>query len=180
MLQADVEIRKADENDVPIIVVLNQALFQEDVGQRDPFMNLNWPQEEGHAYFTKHMRSQKSVGLLAEIEGKLIGYLVGYVKGSSSLRPIKMAELESMYVRKEYRSQRVGQQLVTRFLEWVREQGAERVSVTAHAANEGAVAFYSTLRTLCIAPTARFAPQPRPGNGSLRPASAWRRATRPA
>lgn len=36
MLQADVEIRKADENDVPIIVVLNQALFQEDVGQRDP------------------------------------------------------------------------------------------------------------------------------------------------
>ena len=145
MSQASITIRHAAEKDVPIIVELNHALFQEDAGQRDPFMNLNWPQEEGHEYFSKLMRSERGLGLLAEAEGKVIGYLVGYLRRSSSLRPVKMAELESMYVREAYRGQGVGQQLVQKFLEWARERGVERVSVTAYVANERAVAFYEKL-----------------------------------
>ena len=145
MSQVSVTIRHAAEKDVPIIVELNHALFQEDAGQRDPFMNLNWPQEEGHEYFSKLMRSERGLGLLAEAEGKVIGYLVGYLRRSSSLRPVKMAELESMYVREAYRGQGVGQQLVQKFLEWARERGVERVSVTAYVANERAVAFYEKL-----------------------------------
>jgi GNAT superfamily N-acetyltransferase len=35
--------------------------------------------------------------------------------------------------------------LVEAFLEWVSQRGVERVSVTAYAANEGAVAFYQRL-----------------------------------
>jgi ribosomal protein S18 acetylase RimI-like enzyme len=138
-------IRRAAEADVPIIVALNHALFQEDAGQRDPFMNLNWPHEEGEDYVTKLLHSEKSIGMLAERKGQAIGYLVGYLKPSSSLRPVRIAELESMYVGEEHRSQEVGQQLVSRFLEWVREQGAERVSVTAYVANEGAVSFYKRM-----------------------------------
>jgi len=145
MSQVSVTIRHAAEKDVPIIVELNHALFQEDAGQRDPFMNLNWPQEEGHEYFSKLMRSERGLGLLAEAEGKVIGYLVGYLRHSSSLRPVKMAELESMYVREVYRGQGVGQQLVQKFLEWAKERGVERVSVTAYVANERAVAFYEKL-----------------------------------
>ncbi len=145
MSQVNITIRHAAEKDVPIIVELNHALFQEDAGQRDPFMNLNWPQEEGDEYFSKLIRSERSLGLLAEAEGKVIGYLVGYLRRSSSLRPVKMAELESMYVREAYRGQEVGQQLVQKFLEWARERGAERVSVTAYVANERAVAFYEKL-----------------------------------
>jgi ribosomal protein S18 acetylase RimI-like enzyme len=140
-----IAVRRADQQDVPVVVRLNHALFQEDAGQRDHMMNLNWPQEEGHEYFTKHLRSEKSIGLLAETEGEVIGYLIGYVKSGSSLRRVTMAELESMYVIREYRSQGVGERLVKEFLGWCREQGAERVSVTAYAANEGAVSFYKRL-----------------------------------
>jgi ribosomal protein S18 acetylase RimI-like enzyme len=145
MAKVGIAIKQAGEKDVPIIVDLNSALFKEDAGQRDPFMNLKWPHEEGHDYFTKLLQSEKSVGLLAEIEGQVIGYLVGYLRQSSSLRPVRIAELESMYVQKEYRGQRVGQQLVRRFLEWSRKQGTERVSVTAYAANEEAVSFYKRM-----------------------------------
>lgn len=141
-VESGVTIRRAGEADVPIIVELNYALFQEDARQRDPFMNLNWPREEGQEYFTKLLKNEKSLGLLAERNGEVIGYLVGYLMRSSRLRPVKLAELESMYVREEYRSQGVGRQLVERFLEWIREQGGERVSVTAYAANERAIAFY--------------------------------------
>jgi ribosomal protein S18 acetylase RimI-like enzyme len=131
--------------DTPVIVALNNALFQEDAGQRDPFMNLDWPRQEGEAYFTRHMSSQKSIVLLAESEGEAIGYLVGYLKSSSTLRPVKMAELESMYVKKTYRNEGVGEQLANKFLEWARKHGVERVSVTAYATNERAIAFYQRL-----------------------------------
>jgi ribosomal protein S18 acetylase RimI-like enzyme len=126
-------------------VSLNAALFQEDAGQRDPFMNLDWPHEEGHDHFTKHVREKSSLGLLAEVEGEAVGYLVGYVKGSTRMRPVRVAELESIYVRQAHREQGVGRRLVGRFLAWARERGAERVSVTAYAANESAIAFYQRI-----------------------------------
>jgi ribosomal protein S18 acetylase RimI-like enzyme len=138
-------IRRAVEEDVSVIVEFNYALFQEDARQRDPFMNLNWPREEGHEYFSKLLKSEKSLGLLAEVDGQVVGYLIGYMMRSSTLRPVRLAELESMYVREEYRSRGIGQQLVERFLEWARGQGGERVSVTAYAANERAIAFYRKL-----------------------------------
>lgn len=145
MSDPGVTIKRANENDVSAIVELNAALFQEDAGQRDPFMNLNWPREEGRDYFTELLRRDKSIGLLAERKGEAVGYLVGYVRGGSSLRPVQMAELESMFVKEEFRSQKVGQQLVNEFTAWVAGRGAERVSVTAYAANEGAVAFYERM-----------------------------------
>ena len=36
-------------------------------------------------------------------------------------------------------------ELANQFLKWAREKGAERVSVTAYAANERAIAFYERL-----------------------------------
>jgi ribosomal protein S18 acetylase RimI-like enzyme len=127
---------------VPGIVELNAALFQEDAGQRDPFMNLNWPKEEGHVYFRQHVLSDTSIVLLVEKKRRIIAYLLGYTIGSSKLRPVRTAELESMYVKPEYRSQRIGQQLVRTFLEWAQEQEAGRVTVMAYTANERAVFFY--------------------------------------
>ncbi len=137
-----VTIRRAGLEDVPSLVTLSDGLFQEDAGQRDPFMNLDWPAQEGTGYFHQRMRDERCLGLLALVEGEAVGYLLGYLKPASTLRPVPMAELESMYVRPAHRSQGIGQQLVDRFLAWAREQGAKRVSVTAYAANERALAFY--------------------------------------
>ena len=80
--------------------------------------------------------------LLAEVEEGIVGYLAGYVRAGSSLRPVPVAELESMYVAEEHRGGRVGERLVASFRSWARERGAWRTSVTAHAANERAIRFY--------------------------------------
>lgn len=135
-------IRKAEHDDLEVIVALNHVLFQEDAGQRDPYMNLNWAQEEGHAYFAHHLGSETSHCLVAEQPGEVVGYLVGYTRQASSLRIAREAELESIFVRRAFRGRGVGAQLVGAFLAWCREREMQRVAVTAYAANERAIRFY--------------------------------------
>ena len=50
-----------------------------------------------------------------------------------------------MFVEKAYRSHKIGAALAQHFLEWTKARGAERVSVSAYAANEGAIRFYKSL-----------------------------------
>jgi hypothetical protein len=49
----EVEVRKATPPDVPAIVALNDALFQEDAGQRDPSVNLDWAKQHGAGHFAE-------------------------------------------------------------------------------------------------------------------------------
>lgn len=139
-----IHFRTAAESDVETIVSLNHALFQEDAGQRDPFMNLDWSLENGHEYFESLLHSEETLCLIAEEHGRAVGYLIGYLRKPNSLRPVKLAELESMFVLAQYRNMGIGAELVSQFKQWCRSKGAERMSVTAYAANEGAIAFYQS------------------------------------
>ena len=145
MAESGVNIRIATLDDIAGIVELNYALFREDAGQRDPYMNLDWPKEEGHEHFAKFITNGDSLCLMATAGEALIGYLVGYLWHGGNLRPIKLAELESMFVRPKWRSRGVGRKLAEEFFKWARGKGAQRASVTAYAANARAIAFYRGL-----------------------------------
>ena len=138
----ELRLRRAETEDVMDIVGLSSALFREDAGRRDPCTNLDWPREEGREYFAGLVACTDSLCLLAEVGGKVVGYLAGRVEEETTLRPWRVAELESMYVRGEYRSRGVGARLVDGFLGWAELQGAERASVTAYVANGPASRFY--------------------------------------
>lgn len=138
----EVQVCRAGPDDVAAIVQLSTVLFQEDAGQRDPSVNLDWPAEEGHEYFGGLVAGKGSVCLLAENTGEVIGYLAARVREGTSLRPVRVAELESMCVLGEHRGRGVGARLAEEFFVWAELQGAERASVTAYAENGRAVRFY--------------------------------------
>ena len=142
VLDKGLRIRRADVGNVPEVVGLSSCLFREDAGRRDPSMNVRWPEEEGAEYFARFVGGGPDLCLLAESAGEAIGYLAGRVREGTALMPGRAADLESMYVREEYRSRGVGARLVGEFLEWAGSQGAVRATVTAYAANERAVRFY--------------------------------------
>ena len=135
-------IREARLNDVPSIVNLNYELFQEDAGNRDPHMNLNLPREGGDEHFTKLITGDRSVCFLAESTGKIVGYLAGYIVPKSSLCPIILVKLESIYVKAGFRGLGAGTKLKNEFLKWSKKRGAESISVNAYASNERALEFY--------------------------------------
>lgn len=141
MTDAEVRIRTAGPEDVSGIVSLIDALFQEDAGSRDPTMNLEWTVQEGRAYFADLLADDAAACWMAEHVpgGDVAGYLAGRLGEADSLRTVRVATLESMYVREQFRGGGVGAKLVERFLSWAREREARRALVTAY---EGAVRFY--------------------------------------
>ena len=137
-----VRFRRAGVDDMADIVELSAILFQEDAGERDPTVNLRWPEDEGREYFAGLVDGESSVCLLAEIGGDVVGYLAGRLREGTSLRPGKTAELESMCVREEHRGRGMGEGLIEEFFAWAGARGAERATVTAYAANERAIRLY--------------------------------------
>ena len=126
MGERGVLVRKATPKEIRSIVDLSVALFQEDAGQRDPFMNLDWPRLEGGEYYTGMALGQDSVCLVAEVEGTVVGFLTGYASKPDSMRSVQTAELESMFVERGFRGQQVGTNLARGFLAWCQEKRAQR------------------------------------------------------
>ncbi len=86
-----------------------------------------------------------AVCLLARREGAKVGYLAGYVRAATPLRPVSIAELQSMYVEEAERDRGVGGRLVQGFFAWASGREVGCVSVTTYAANGRAVDFYRHL-----------------------------------
>ena len=68
--------------------------------------------------------------------------LTGYLTEPSDYRPVRVAVLHSPYVQPGHRDARIGTRLVAAFRSLAREREADRMSVTAHAANTDAIRFY--------------------------------------
>lgn len=126
--------------DVPELLESVSALFAEDGGRRDPFMDTGWPAREGRAYYARLVQAPDCLCLLARHGA---GHLVGRLLPTDELRPEAVrAELESMRVAPERRREGLGGELVDAFLTWAADRGANEVTVSAYARNETALAFY--------------------------------------
>ncbi len=140
----EMTVRKAGPGDLDVLAELNAALFAEDSGTRDPFLDQGWPGREARDYFTAALDDEANVVVyVADAEDAgTVGYLIGRLHAPNSMRPVLTGELESMYVRPASRGDGTGSLLVQAFLRWADERRVGRVAVTAYAANEGAIRFY--------------------------------------
>lgn len=139
-----IQIATATADDIPEILASADALVRTDAGVRDAAAsNPGWASETGIAYCTSLLASPENLVLLARSGDEVIGHLVGRLSGPGSVHPIRVADLESIHVYPAHRGRGVGGQLVRPFLMWATENGAQRVTVSAYAANHGAQRFYA-------------------------------------
>jgi GNAT superfamily N-acetyltransferase len=137
-------IGKATTDDIPDILASADALVAADAWVYDAAAtNLEWAGQTGIAYCTSLLASDDNLVLLARDGDELAGHLVGRLSGPGSVHPIEVADLESIYVYPAHRRHGVGGQLMSGFLAWAAEKGAQRATVTAYAANDGAQRFYA-------------------------------------
>ena len=139
-----VHIEVATPDDLAEIVASADALVATDAGHHDPAAtDLTWATRTGLAYATSLLASDDNLVLLARDCETVIGHLIGRLQGPGSVHPIRVAELESIHVYPGHRGRGIGEQLVNAFLAWAADKGAQRASVIAYVANEGAQRFYA-------------------------------------
>ncbi|MEU1408935.1 GNAT family N-acetyltransferase [Streptomyces sp. NPDC005728] len=140
--QREVVVRRAQVGDVDGLVACSSALFAEDAGTRDPSVNVGWPREFGPDRFAAGMADPTGLLLVADCAGEVVGHLTGTVAEGSTMRPVKVATLVSMYVRPAHRRDGLGARLIAEFSAWAKQAGAELAEVTAYSSNAVALRFY--------------------------------------
>jgi GNAT superfamily N-acetyltransferase len=163
-----IRIDVATADDIPDLLASSAALIASDAGVHDAAVtDLGWAQRHGIAYCTGLIENDANLALLARDGDELVGHLAGRLSGPGSLHPIRVADLESIYVYPARRSAGAGAKLVAAFLAWAAGSGADRATVTAYAANEGAQRFYArhgfTARTVTLG----LDDLPGPGTGQV-------------
>ncbi|MEP7026938.1 MAG: GNAT family N-acetyltransferase [Actinomycetota bacterium] len=139
-----IQIKCATAGDIPELLASVDALVTTDAGRYDAgATNLSWAGQSGVAYCTHLLASAESLVLLACDGDYVVGHLVGRIGGPGSLHPVSIAELESIHVYPAHRGRGAGHHLMTAFLAWAARNGAQRATITAYTANDGAQRFYA-------------------------------------
>lgn len=138
------EVREAQETDIDKIQELSAELSEMESEEFDPTINPEWClTEEAENWYRDRIHSPDGFATVAQEEGEVIGYAVGITVRAETFRTTeKLAELESMYLRPEYRGQGIGTQLVDEFKDWAEQKDADRLRVQASAQNQDAIDFY--------------------------------------
>ncbi|MEQ1700416.1 MAG: GNAT family N-acetyltransferase [Ilumatobacteraceae bacterium] len=136
-------VEAATADDLDVLVEQGAALFREDAGTYDTFIDFTWSQREGRADFERLIGSDDCLVLVAREGTTIIAHLVGYTHAASSTRlPVTYANLRSLYVAPTHRRRGAADQLTTAFVEWARAKGCVEAHVDSYARNEPAQRLY--------------------------------------
>lgn len=98
--------------------------------------------EDGKKYLLRRIRGKKGVCFIAEINGTVAGYLTGGEASLQKWRPFRKAEIDNIFVKQNFRNQKIGSSLMDTFIEWAKSRGIEKVFLHAMADNQEAIRFY--------------------------------------
>lgn len=136
-----IDIRKANMNDLIHIQKLNNSLFDLEYNNYDSTLKLGWPfEKDGEEYFINRIKN--NLIFVAEINGKIVGYLAGSILEEISYTIETFAELDNMCIDTNYRGYGIGSKLIDEFKNYCKNLGIENIKVTAYAQNKQAINFY--------------------------------------
>lgn len=137
-------IKIATIEDIATITNFNKKLCVKENKEFDSTINSDFSTTElGIKYFTKNIKSEDGLVLIALENETPIGYLVAEINEVNDYRNIeKISELDNMWVDDEYRSTGVGKELIKLYENWSRDKGVLRTRVIASSKNNRAIDFY--------------------------------------
>lgn len=134
-------IRRADINDLVDIQKLNKILFELEYNNFDSSLDTSWPDSyEGQEYFRNAINND--VVLVAILDNKIVGYLVGSLNTGYSYNKTIQAELDNMCILEEYRKLGIGTQLFLEFKRICKNNNTSELKVVASYKNLNAINFY--------------------------------------
>jgi diamine N-acetyltransferase len=116
---------------------LNQVHWDDSVFFRDHYATFTF---EERASKWKKLSDESILIEVAETEEKrLIGYCVSTIDEAS------VGEIDSLYVKPEFRGQQIGRELVLKSLDWLRENDCKPIRLAVSFGHEDVIGFYEKL-----------------------------------
>lgn len=123
-------LRPATAEDLPALCTLEQTCFT------GYYQAHRFTKRE----FATYLRLDQGILIVAQQEGRLVGYVAGVV---SRARASLVARLNSLAVMPDARRQGIGGAVMQRFLDEARQRGCERVTLEVAVPNETGIRFFT-------------------------------------
>lgn len=142
-----INVREASKDDFESIRDLNRQIFEFELEYCEPSSNVDYPdQHDGIKYFLQLVHGLDGFkAFVAEIGNKVVGYVGVRIVPSSELthrKDIKLAQLHTLSVHKEFRNSGIGRTLIEKAKDFAREFGANKMRVIAYSKNDRARYLY--------------------------------------
>ena len=71
-----------------------------------------------------------------------MGYVYGFIQDNGQVFNKRIAQLEAIFVKEEYRGKGIAKRLIQEFTKWAKEQGASLMELSVCKENDNAVNLY--------------------------------------
>jgi ribosomal protein S18 acetylase RimI-like enzyme len=137
----NITFRRALPQDWQAIQKLNDEVMVSNSAY-DAYMHKEYAYtQDGEKYYKEVTSNSEYICILAEDNGKPVGYLAGSHK-NLTYRTVKIMELNDMGVSPEYRSQGIGSLLVAELKRIAKSEGYQTIYVNSYFKNTKAIEFY--------------------------------------
>jgi len=136
--EAKYTIRMVELKDIPVVMEINMKCLPENYTQ---------------SFFMQHYRKFPKAFLVAEVEGKVVGYIMCRVEhGISNFKfaLTKKGHVISIAVLPEYRRMGIGYNLMVKGMEALKEYGATEVYLEVRVSNYPAIHLYEKLNYVIV------------------------------
>jgi len=119
-----VKIRKVHSDDLDRVTEITKDSFPD-----------TWTK----SYFEKLYRQYSETFFVAEINKKVVGYILGYLKSE------KLGWIKAVAVSPDFRGQGIGNKMINFITHRLREAGAEKIGLRTRTSNQGGISLYQKL-----------------------------------
>lgn len=143
-----ITFRKARPADLKAVSELDLEFTKTQYQNYDKTLNLNWTYSRaGQKYFKNRMSPRDGMLRVAVNEqGKIIAYLSG---GAVKPHPLSIkahyAELESIFIKDDYRGSGIGEKMTQDFIDWCRKNRIDFIDLSVAYGNSKVLDFYRKL-----------------------------------
>lgn len=132
-------ISKVMLNEISEINNMLTDLIQDERKNYDSNINENYKVEE---FYEKLINNNDKTIFVARDNDIVLGYVYGFIQDNGSLYNNKVAQLDALFVKEQYRGNGIARSLTKEFINWAEEKGVAYIELSVCKNNTNAISLY--------------------------------------
>ena len=132
-------IGKAVLNEITEINNMLTDLIQDERKNYDSNINENYKVKE---FYEKMINNDDRRILVARDNDIILGYVYGFIQDNGSLYNNKVAQLDALFVKEQYRGNGIARSLMKEFINWAEEKEVAYIELSVCKDNTNAISLY--------------------------------------